>query len=131
MKHHAGAPLVRATIVVLSTVLAVGCAANRKAAPGRMLELNKQALADYRKGHAEDARRRLLDAVKIGKDAGLDDHAMMARTYLLLGVVYAGGLKDRTKAVAHMGEALKIQPEIALSKSLATPPVRKAFADAK
>jgi hypothetical protein len=116
---------------VLACVLVAACAASKSAAPGRMLDLNKAALTDYRKGRSEQARKRLLEAVEIGKRAGLEQHAMMARTQLLLGVVYAGGLKDRNKAVTHMGIALKIQPQTVLSKSLATPPVRKAFNEAR
>jgi hypothetical protein len=115
----------------LVCLLSGACITGRSEAPSRMLDLNKAALAEYRKGRPVEARKRLLEAVEVGKRAGLDQHALMARTELMLGVVYAGGLKDRDKAVAHMGNALKIQPQIALSKSLATPPVRKAFNEAR
>jgi hypothetical protein len=136
MRRHATGPYpidrrFLGALLGLMCLLAGACVTSTSKAPSRMLDLNKAALVEYRKGHAVEARKHLLEAVDVGKRAGLDQHALMARTQLMLGVVYAGGLKERDKAVAHMGNALKIQPQIALSKSLATPPVRKAFNEAR
>src|SRR2546430_981408 len=72
-----------------------------------------------------------MDAVVLGKEAGLTNDKMMARTYLHLGVVYVDGLKDRPKGLRYMALALRIRPEIPMTPSLVTPTVTSAFEEAK
>jgi hypothetical protein len=66
-----------------------------------------------------------------GKKAGLDNHPVMARTYVHLGAVYLSGFKDRSKALASFQRALEIDPGIQLSKGIATPEVQSLFAEAQ
>jgi hypothetical protein len=118
-------------ILVLALFAAAACAPRGERAVRWMEEVNRRALADYEKGQHEAARDRLLEAVSVGEKAELDADPVMARTHLNLGVVYADGLKDRTSGVAHMSEALEIQPDIEVSPELATPPVKRAFGAAR
>jgi hypothetical protein len=97
----------------------------------RMIELNRQALTAFAAQDYETARSALTDAVKQGKDAGLADDKMMARTYLHLGAVYIDGLKDRTRGLRFLGLALRLRPDIKITPSLVTPTLEAAFAEAK
>jgi hypothetical protein len=121
-------------LVVLCAVIAAGaagCASAQNKALQQMEELNRGAIADLRKGRATEARKQLVEAVRVGSEAGLDEDPLMARTYLALGAIYAGPLKDRNRAVANMGKALAINPGVKLGGSLATAPARRALASAR
>jgi hypothetical protein len=106
--------------------LGVGCSHAREEATQEMDRLQRAALADLKKGKAQEARKSLLEAVRIGKANQVDD-AVLARTHLALGAVYAGPLKDSDKAVAHMSAAIEKDPEIKLKGSLATPAAKRAL----
>jgi len=93
----------------------------------RMIELNRQALADYGSGDLESARRKLIDAVILGTRADLDKHRMMGRTYLHLAAVFLG-LKDRDKATRYMGEALRVRPDIQPTAQVASPELDELLA---
>jgi hypothetical protein len=97
----------------------------------RLVELNRKALDAFAAGGHEKAKDGLLAAVVLAKEHGLNTHQMTARTYLHLGVVYLGGLKDRERAVRYFGMALKLRPDIQITPSLVTPQVREAFEAAK
>jgi len=105
--------------------------AQDQAAIDKMVQLNKKALEDYDTLEWDSAKRRLLDALMAGKKAGLDNHPVMARTYIHLGAVYLTGFKDRGKAMQSFGHALEIDPTIQLSKGIETADVTAAFADAQ
>ena len=47
----------------------------------------------------ESAKKRLLDALMTGKKAGLDNHPVLARTYIHLGAVYITGFHDKQKGM--------------------------------
>ena len=121
--------------MLAAALLAVGCASAERKAIGQMEELNQAALASLKKGRASEARKQLLEAVRVAKDAELDDVAeaapVLARTQVALGAVYAGPLKDRKKAAAHMGRAVQADPQVRLTGPLATPAARRALAAAK
>lgn len=105
--------------------------AEDQAAVDKLVQLNKKALEDYDTLEWDSAKRRLLDALVAGKKAGLDNHPVMARTYVHLGAVYLTGFKDRTKAMQSFSRALEIDPTIQLSKGIETADVTAAFADAQ
>ena len=92
--------------------------------------MNKKALDDYDTLEWDAAKKTLLDALMAGKKAGLDNHPVMARTYVHLGAVYIG-LKNRDKAIQSFARALEIDPAIQLSKGIATSEVNDAFNEAK
>jgi hypothetical protein len=101
------------------------------AAVQRMIELNRKALTSFQGKDFEGAKNALLEAVTAGKDAGLTNDRMMARTYLHLGAVLVDGLKDRARGVRYFQLALKIRPDINITPSLVTPTLTEAFEQAK
>jgi tetratricopeptide (TPR) repeat protein len=124
---------VRTAISTALAVLLFGgqALAQDQAAIEKLVQMNKQALADYDTLEWESAKRTLLDAVTAGKKAGLDNHAVMARTYVHLGAVYVTGFKDRDKAIQSFTSALEIDPSIQLSRGIATQEVNEVFAEAR
>ena len=111
--------------------LAAGTASaqEQQAAVEKLVQMNKKALDDYDTldwTRPTDAARR-ADG---GKKAGLDNHPVMARTYVHLGAVYIG-LKNRDKAIQSFARAIEIDPAIQLSKGIATSEVNDAFNEAK
>ncbi len=105
--------------------------AQDQAAVDKLVQMNKKALDDYDTLDWEAAKRILLDALLAGKKAGLDNHPVVARTYIHLGAVYITGLKDRQKGMQSFQRALEIDPTIQLSKGIDTPEVTAAFAEAQ
>jgi hypothetical protein len=97
----------------------------------KLVQMNKKALDDYDTLEWETAKKTLLDALMAGKKAGLDNHPVMARTYVHLGAVYITGFRNREKAIQSFIRALEIDPGIQLSKGIATSEVNDAFAEAK
>ncbi len=95
-----------------------------------MVDLNRKAIEELKRGKAAKARETLLEAVVLGKQSGLAQHAAMARTYLHLGAVYLSGLSERDKALRHFELALTLRPEIRLTPTLETPALTQAFAEA-
>ena len=69
--------------------------AQDQAAIDKLVQMNKKALDDYDTLEWESAKKTLLDALMAGKKAGLDNHPVMARTYVHLGAVYITGFKNR------------------------------------
>ena len=97
----------------------------------KVTQLNKAALDDIETGEWDGAKKKLLDALVVAKKAGLDNHPLMARTYVHLGVVYVMGFKRRDKAMQSFSRAFEIQPDIKLSRGIATTTeVADAFAEA-
>src|SRR4029453_18793827 len=120
--------LVLAAAAVAATFLVSGVArAPDQAAVDKIIQMNKKALEDYDTLEWESAKRTLLEALVAGKKAGLDNHPIMARTYVHLGAVYVSGFKNRDKAIQSFTRALEIDPNIQLSKGIATAEVNEAF----
>jgi hypothetical protein len=105
--------------------------AQDQAAIEKLVQMNKKALDDYDTLEWDAAKKTLLDALVAGKKAGLDNHPVMARTYVHLGAVYITGFKNRDKAIQSFTRALEIDPSIQLSKGIATREVSDAFNEAK
>src|SRR4029079_2064375 len=113
------------------TVFAGRAVAQDQAAIEKLVQMNKKALDDYDTLEWDAAKKTLLDALVAGKKAGLDNHPVMARTYVHLGAVYITGFKNRDKAIQSFTRALEIDPAIQLSKGIATREVTDAFNEAK
>ena len=96
----------------------------------KVVQLNREALADVDVLEWDGAKKKLLDALVLAKKAGLDIHPLMARTYVHLGVVYVMGFKNRDKGMQSFSRALEIQPDIRLSRAVATAEVADAFEEA-
>src|ERR1700690_4248554 len=105
--------------------------AEDQAAIDKLVQMNKKALGDYDTLEWDSAKRTLLDALVAGKKAGLDNHPIMARTYVHLAAVYLTGFKDRTNALQSFARALEIDPTIQLSKGIETAEVSAAFPEGR
>jgi len=116
---------------VTVTVFAGQALAQDQAAIEKLVQMNKKALDDYDTLEWDTAKKTLLDALVAGKKAGLENHPVMARTYVNLGAVYVTGFKNRDKAIQSFSRALEIDPSIQLSKGIATSEVNDAFNEAK
>ena len=118
-------------IALAVTVFAGQARAQDQAAIEKLVQMNKKALDDYDTLEWDSAKKTLLDALVAGKKAGLDNHPVMARTYVHLGAVYITGFKNRDKALQSFNRALEIDPSIQLSKGIASSDVTDAFNEAK
>ena len=91
----------------------------------KIVQMNKRALDDYDTLEWDSAKRTLLEALVAGKKAGLDNHPVMARTYVHLGCVYVTGVKDRQKGVQSFIRALEIDPSVRIERTMTDPTSRR------
>jgi hypothetical protein len=96
----------------------------------KVTKLNKKALEAYQKKDYTSARSLLKEAIDLCSDSGLDKHPIKARTHIHLGIVLINGFKQRDAGIQHFKKALQIQPDIQLTKSVATPALQDAFDEA-
>ncbi len=131
----AAAPIFRAiflaALVSLLTVAVPGtAAADEQAAVAKVTNLNKKALDAYGKQDYEAARALLKEALELCASAGLDKHAIRARTHIHFGIVAIVGFKQREVGLKQFRKALEVQPDIKLTKTLVTPELQDAFEEA-
>ena len=135
MRHPATA-LSRVTIA-LCALLLLPARASADAAPDpdeavdQITQLNRDAITAYQAKKFDDARKLLKQALDLAAAAGLDKHAIKARTHIHFGVVIIGGFNQRDLGIKQFKKAIEIQADIALTKSLVTPELAEAFAEAK
>jgi hypothetical protein len=97
----------------------------------KVTQLNKDAVTAYQAKKFEDARKILKQALDVAASAGIDTHPITARTHIHLGIVIINGFKQRDLGIKQFKKALELQPDINLTKSLVTPELADAFAEAK
>ena len=97
----------------------------------KVAQLNKRAMEDYDLLEFEAAKKTLTEAVSLLKKAGLESDPAAAKTYLNLGIVYVGGLKDRYKGFQQFVKALQVKADSKLDPSLATPELQEVFDNAR
>lgn len=129
--RHAGLVAVVSAVATLAVVGPSEVRAQDQAALAKVQELNKKALDSYDNLEPDEARKLLMQALEVCASAGIGSHPLKARTHLNLGVVLMGGFKQRDHAVKQFRRAIEIQPDIKLSKSVATPETQSAFDEAK
>jgi len=115
------------------TVLVAGAARaddRDTAVVGKITLLNRKAVDAYQHLEFETAVRLLNEALELSERAGLTMHPIRARTFVTLGIVTLGGMKQRDQAVKYFRKALQIQPEVRLSPGLANPEIQAAFDEA-
>lgn len=95
--------------LLLSLVLVQPGRADEGAAK-KVEAIDVEAMAAYKAKDAQKAKTKLLEAIVLGKENGLETHAVMARAYLHLGVVQAEGLKDEEKGQRYLSLALRSSP---------------------
>ena len=96
----------------------------------KVTKLNKRALDAYQKKDYTAARGLLKEALDLCANSGLAKHPIKARTHIHLGIVLINGFKQRDAGMAHFKKALQIQPDIQLTKTVATPALQEAFEEA-
>jgi hypothetical protein len=96
----------------------------------KAVELNKQALAAFANLDVEEASALLKQALEVCSAQQLEQHPVAARTHIHLGVVYVAGLKLRDKSIEEFKKALRIDPNIKVTKSMVNPEVQSAFQEA-
>jgi hypothetical protein len=129
------APIFRAVLlaalVSLLTIAVPGIAAAQdQGAVNKVTNLNKKAIDAYNKQDYETARELLKQALELCASAGLDKHPIRARTHIHFGIVAIVGFKQREVGLKQFRKALEVQPDIKLTKSLATPELQDAFEEA-
>jgi hypothetical protein len=105
-------------VIGLAVAMVLALAPAESETIDRMVELNRKAMADFETAEFDSARELLLDALREGERAGLDNHPVMARTFVHLGAVVYLGQKDRTRTVRYFRRALLIDGSIKLDPSL-------------
>jgi hypothetical protein len=121
-------------LVVFSVFLLLAPAAAQAQGGGdpvvKVTNLNKRALDAYARRDYESARSLLKQALDLCNAAGLDSHPIKARTHIHFGAVTIVGFKQRELGLKHFRKALEIQPEIKLTKQIATPELQEIFEEA-
>jgi hypothetical protein len=122
-----------AAALTLTLVLASGARAQTddSDAIAKATQLNKDAVSAYQGHKTDEAKRLLKQALDLCDASGLDQHPIKARTLIHFGIVLIGGSKQRELGIKQFKKALAIQPDIALTKSLATPDLQQAFDEAR
>jgi hypothetical protein len=93
----------------------------------KVVELNREGVAQYQKKHYDAARKVLKQALDLCESAGLDRHPVAARTHIHLGIVIIAGFGQREIGSRQFNEALQIDPNISLTPGLATPAAQDVF----
>jgi hypothetical protein len=96
----------------------------------RILGLNKTAMAAYERLEPQRALEQLRLALRLCDEVTLYQREIAALTHMNLGVVLAGGFKQRELAVRHFRDARALMPAIAPSVDSESPEIRAAFAEA-
>jgi hypothetical protein len=96
----------------------------------KVVQLNREGVAQYQKKHFDAARKLLKQALELCESAGLDHHPVAARTHIHLGIVIIAGFGQREIGSRQFNEALLIDPNITLTPGLATPAVEDVFNEA-
>jgi hypothetical protein len=122
-------PLVAVLSVVAlsSQAMAAGKAAKTQATVNKVVEINKQALAQIQASKFEAARDALWGAIAVLTDASMADHEIAARTHVHLAAVYMTGFNDKNKAIRQLVMALKINPSIKITPQVETPALDEAL----
>lgn len=100
-------------------------------AVAKLIQKNRRALDDYDNLDWKSAKRQLQEAIAEGNASGIQNHPIMARTYLHLGAVFLEGFKDRDAAIQAFVHALQIDPNIRIAQAMETPGMAAVFAEAQ
>ena len=107
-----------------------GAHAQDSAAMEKIAKINKKAVDEYQNLNFDESKKLLQNAIDAAGESGLENHPVNARTYVHMGVVLLAGFKQKDDAIAAFRKALKIQPDIKLDKSLATPEIQEVYDEA-
>lgn len=117
--------------VIVLVCAAIATPAHADDVEKQALKMSKRAMEDYDSLEFESSRRTLLDALQQLRANGLDDGPTAAKIYLNLGIVYINGFKDRNRGQQQFLNALKINAQIKVDPTVATPETDEAYAAAR
>ena len=123
--------IVRISVVVALAFCVLPTGASAQDPTDKITQLNREALAAVDKREFEKARELLKRALDLCKSAGLEQHPVAARTHVHMGVIIIQGFKNPELGKKQFAIALSIDPTIGITKSLSTPDLEEAFAEAK
>jgi len=92
----------------------------------KIVELNQQALGEIGRRDLAAARKHLLEAEQLAAQPELASHPLVARIYVHLGAVEVLSGDAQRKADELFRKAIRIQPDIQLTKQLASRPDARA-----
>jgi hypothetical protein len=95
-----------------------------------VLALNQRALGAYARLDPGSALRLLSTALRLTQRGGRSDAGLTARTEINLGVVLAGGFKQRGLAARHFRIARSLEPGIMPPRDLSNPEIEAALREA-
>lgn len=95
-----------------------------------VVDLNKQALIAYQDNDMDQAMMTLKKALELCTVEGIEGHTIAARTHIHLGVVFLMGFKKHDQALAEFRQAIGIDPNIKMTRSLSNPDVDAVFKEA-
>ncbi|HSZ81266.1 MAG TPA: hypothetical protein VLA14_03240, partial [Polyangia bacterium] len=96
------------------------------------IEAHDQAfVAAYDKGETKKMKSEIGKAVSLGEKSGLGADPIMADTYVLAAVLEVDGNDNKAAGVKDFVKALKIKPDVAIPKGMATSPVKAALKQAR
>ena len=126
--------VLRFTVALIALLLIPGkvrAQAADDAAVDKITQLNKDAIGAFQAKKYEDARKILKQALDLASSAGLESHPITARTHIHFGIVIIVGFGQRELGIKQFRQAIEIEPDINLTKSLVTPDLTAAFDEAK
>ena len=95
-----------------------------------LLDLNRRAMAAYERLELEESLELLRQGLRLGGSTSVGNRDALALTHLNMGVVLAGGFKQRGLAVKHFRLARSLRSQLAPSPRLISPEVAAAFRQA-
>ena len=119
-------------VAVMAALLvpAVAQAQVQEAARARIKMLNTRAMDDYDGLEFDAAKKKLLEALSVARQASVSRGSELARTNINLGVVMGAGFNDRIAAVKHFTEGLRLDRSLKLDAARATPALEEMFKSA-
>jgi len=103
---------------------------DQKAVVDQIKAHNQAATAAYGTHNLTKMRAEIAGALTLAKDKGIEKHAALAQTYVLLGVVEVED-KHRDAGISAFVKALQMSPAVEVPTAMAKKPVKAAFAKAE
>jgi len=120
-----------ATLMLTLTPARQSAAADQKAAIDKIKGHMTEATTAFSQKNFEKMKTELGEAITTGNENELGTNPIMAKVYVLLGVMEVTGFKNTKEGVAHFVKALEISPAVQVPVNMTSKPVRTAFAKAE
>jgi hypothetical protein len=123
---------IAAPVTVVVLVFALGArAADTKPIVAKIEASDKAFLAAYENGDTKKMKSEIAKAVSLGEKNGLGSDPVMADTYVLAAILEVEGNENAKAGVRDFVKALKIRPDVAIPKGMATSSVKLALKQAR